>query len=66
MEDKDMKNIVERIVADTIMSILTDNPTNKTTRQADSTESIAWIEVYDDELDKAYDMSQEYREYGKL
>ena len=66
MEDKDMKGIVERIVADTIMSIQTDNPTNKTTRQGDSTESIAWIEVYDDELDKAYDMSQEYREYGKL
>ena len=64
--DIDIKDIIGMIVADTIMSILTDNPTTKTTRKADSTESIAWIEVYDDEIDKAYDMSQEYKEYGKL
>jgi hypothetical protein len=64
--DKDIKDIIGMIVADTIMSILTDNPTTQTTRKVDSTESIAWIEVYDDEIDKAYDMSQEYKEYGKL
>jgi hypothetical protein len=64
--DKDIKDIIGMIVADTIISILTDNPTTQTTRKVDSTESIAWIEVYDDEIDKAYDMSQEYKEYGKL
>ena len=64
--DKDIKDIIGMIVADTIISILTDNPTTQTTRKVDNTESIAWIEVYDDEIDKAYDMSQEYKEYGKL
>ena len=67
MEDKDMKDIMNRILADTILkAILPDNPTTTTTRKEDSTESIAWIELQEDEIDKAYDMSQEYKEYRKL
>ena len=64
--DKDIKDIIGMIVADTIISILTDNPTTQTTRKVDSTESIAWIELQEDEIDRAYDMSQEYKEYRKL
>ena len=67
MEDRDMKDIMNKILADTILkAILPDNPTTSTTRKKDSTESIAWIELQEDEIDKAYDMSQEYKEYRKL
>ena len=64
--DIDKEDIINMIVADTIRGILADNPTNTTTRQGDSAESIAWIELQEDEIDKAYDMSQEYKEYRKL
>ena len=67
MEDRDMRDIMNKILADTILkAILPDNPTTSTTRTKDSTESIAWIELHEDEIDKAYDMSQEYKEYRKL
>ena len=67
MEDRDMRDIMNKILADTILkAILPDNPTTSTTRMKDSTESIAWIELQEDEIDKAYDMSQEYKEYRKL
>jgi len=61
--DIDKEDIINMIVADTIRGILADNPTNTTTRQGDSAESIAWIELHEDVLDKAYDMSKEIREY---
>ena len=67
MEDRDMRDIMNRILADTILkAILPDNPTTSTTRKEDSAEQIAWIELQEDEIDKAYDMSQEYKEYRKL
>ena len=67
MEDRDMRDIMNRILADTILkAILPDNPTTSTIRKEDSTESIAWIELQEDEIDRAYDMSQEYKEYRKL
>ena len=63
MEDISKDELINRIVADTIMRILTDNPTNIEKTQTRAEKSMAWIEVYDDVLDEAYDMSQEYREY---
>ena len=64
------KDIIDRFIAEAILKALTeptDNPTDieQTTTHTEKP-SMAWIEVYDDELDKAYDMSKEYREYGKL
>ena len=38
MEDRDMKDIMNKILADTILkAILPDNPTTSTTRKKDST-----------------------------
>jgi len=63
MEDISKDELINRIVADTIMRILTDNPTDISNTPTRAEKSVAWIEVYDDVLDEAYDMSQEYREY---
>ena len=63
MEDISKDELINRIVADTIMRILTDTPTDIEKTQTRAEKSVAWIEVYDDVLDEAYDMSQEYREY---
>jgi len=63
MEDISKDELINRIVADTIMRILTDTPTDIEKTQTRAEKSMAWIEVYDDVLDEAYDMSQEYREY---
>ena len=59
--DEDMlkKVIAEMIVAD----IMSTYPTDSAEKTSTPTEKMAWIEVYDDVLDEAYDMSQEYREY---
>ena len=63
MEDISKDELINRIVADTIMRIITDNPTdiNQTTTRAEKT--VAWIEVYDDVVDEAYEMSKEIKEY---
>ncbi len=63
MEDISKDELINRIVADTIMRILTDTPTDIEKTPTRAEKSVAWIEVYDDVLDEAYDMSQEYREY---
>ena len=54
-EGKDIEDIIHMLVADSVSKILTEKDTTE--------KSMAWIEVYDDVLDEAYDMSQEYREY---
>jgi hypothetical protein len=41
----------------------TDNPTDSAETTTHAEKPMAWIEVYDDVLDEAYDMSKEYREY---
>ena len=59
------KDIIDRFIAEAILKALqTDTPTDieQTTTYAEKP-SMAWIEVYDDELDKAYDMSEEIKEY---
>jgi len=67
MEDKDMRDIMNKILAETILKAITDSPTDKALdSDSISEKKMAWIELHEDELDKAYDMSQEYREYGKL
>ena len=59
--DEDMlkKVIAEMIVAD----IMSTYPTDSAETPTRAEKPMAWIEVYDDVLDEAYDMSQEYREY---
>ena len=60
------KDIIDRFIAEAILKALTeptDNPTDSAEKTATSTEKMAWIEVYEDVLDEAYDMSKEYREY---
>ena len=62
--DISKEEIINQIVADTIMKIITTNPTDSpemTTPSAEKT--VAWIEVYDDVLDEAYEMSKEIKEY---
>ena len=60
------KDIIDRFIAEAILKALTE-PTDKPTDSVETTthaeKPMAWIEVYDDVLDEAYDMSQEYREY---
>ena len=61
--DREMmaRMITEIIVAD-IMS--TYPATDKALDSGSTTEkSMAWIELHEDVLDKAYDMSKEYKEY---
>ena len=57
--DPDIDKIMNMIMAEALMKAISDSPTDR----AKPTEKMAWIEVYDDVLDEAYDMSQEYREY---
>ena len=63
LEDKD-KDIMSRVIAEMIVAdIMATRPTTTAEKSPTTTEKMAWIEVYDDVLDEAYDMSQEYREY---
>ena len=59
------KDIIDRFIAEAILKALhTDTPTDiKQTTTHTEKPSMAWIEVYDDELDRAYDMSKEIKEY---
>ena len=66
MEDKDIeREVMYRIMAESIAkAIFTNTPADMVLDSDSTTEKkMAWIEVYDDVLDEAYDMSQEYREY---
>ena len=60
------KDIIDRFIAEAILKALTeptDNPTDSVETTTHAEQPMAWIEVYDDVLDEAYDMSKEYREY---
>ena len=61
--DKEMmaRIITEMIVAD----IMSTYPTGVKALDSGSTteKKMAWIELHEDVLDEAYDMSKEYREY---
>jgi len=62
--DISKEDIINQIVADTIREILTNNPADIALDSDSSTENkVAYIELHEDELDEAYDMSKEYREY---
>ncbi len=61
--DPDIDKIMNMIVAEALMKAITERPTDSAEKTPTSAEKMAWIEVYDDVLDEAYDMSQEYREY---
>jgi len=58
------RDIINRFIAESILKALTDNPADKDIAdQQNPTENMAPIVVYDDEVEEAYDMSQEVREY---
>jgi len=57
--DKD-KDIMARVIAEIMMANIMATTTEKSTP---TEKSVAWIEVYDDAIDEAYDMSKEYRKY---
>ena len=58
------RDIINRFIAESILKALTDNPADKDIAdQRNPTENMAPIVVYDDEVEEAYDMSKEVREY---
>ena len=57
------EEIINQIVADTIMKIITAHPTTTPEKSTPAEKTVAWIEVYDDVLDEAYEMSKEIKEY---
>jgi hypothetical protein len=58
------KEVMARVIAEMIVAdIMSTCPADSAEKSPTTTEKMAWIEVYDDVLDEAYDMSQEYREY---
>ena len=60
------KDIIDRFIAEAILKALTeptDNPTDSAEKTSTPTEKMAWIEVYDHEVDKAYNLSKEIKEY---
>jgi len=58
------RDIINRFIAESILKALTDNPADKDIAdQQNPTENMAPIVVYDDEIEEAYDMSKEVREY---
>ena len=65
MDDKDIeREVMYRIMAESIAkAIFSDSPTSGAEKSPIPTEKMAWIEVYDDVLDEAYDMSKEYTKY---
>ena len=63
MDNKEVEEMMNRIVADTIMKILTATPTDSPEITTPAEKTVAWIEVYDDVLDEAYKMSKEIKEY---
>ena len=64
MDNDNIEEMMNRIVADTIREILTNRPTDIESSKGSTTEKpMAWIELHEDVLEEAYDMSKEYREY---
>jgi len=64
MDNDNIEEMMNRIVADTIREILTNRPTDIDSSRGSTTEKkMAWIELHEDVLEEAYDMSKEYREY---
>ena len=64
MDNDNIEEMMNRIVADTIRDILTNRPTSIAIDSDSTTEKpMAWIELHEDVLEEAYDMSKEYREY---
>ena len=58
------KDIINRFIAESILKALSDNPAGRDIAEKQNpTEKMAWIEVYEDEVEEAYDMSKEYKEY---
>ena len=65
MKDFMDKDIMARIIAEIITAdIMATAPATTENDQRKSAEkSMAWIELHEDVLEEAYDMSKEYREY---
>ena len=65
MKDFMDKDIMARIIAEIIVAdIMATTPaTTENGRGTSAEKSMAWIELHEDVLDEAYDMSKEYREY---
>ena len=62
--DEDIDKIMNMMVAEALMRAITERPAPEhIADQPNSTEKMAWIELHEDVLEEAYDMSQEYREY---
>ena len=58
------KELMARVIAEMIVAdILATCPTDSAEKSPTTTEKMAWIEVYDHEVDKAYDLSKEIKEY---
>ena len=59
------KDIMARVIAEMIVAdIMAATPaTTESGRGTSAEKSMAWIELHEDVLDEAYDMSKEYREY---
>jgi hypothetical protein len=65
MKDFMDKDIMARIIAEIITAdIMASYPTSSAEKSLTTTEKpVAWIELHEDVLEEAYDMSKEYREY---
>jgi hypothetical protein len=65
MKDFMDKDIMARIIAEIIVAdIMATTPADSAEKTQKHTEKpIAWIELHEDDIDKAYEMSKEYREY---
>ena len=59
------KDIMARVIAEMIVAdIMATTPaTDDVGRGTSAEKSMAWIELHEDVLEEAYDMSKEYREY---
>ena len=65
MKDFMDKDIMARIIAEIIVAdIMATTPaTTESGRGKSAEKSMAWIELHEDVLEEAYDMSKEYKEY---
>ena len=60
--DISKEDIINHIVANTIREILANNPAD-IALDSDSTPELAYIELHEDVLEEAYEMSKEIKEY---
>jgi len=64
MDNREVEEMMNRIVAETVMKIITTHPTSIESSKGSITEKkMAWIELHEDVLEEAYDMSKEIKEY---